>query len=118
VIFGINFSVIAALGIAGLLLLGTVGYQGYSVGYEMAEGRGQKKIQAIKDEIARANAVIRQDEARRQREIEALLEARAEEAIAHAEREIEAQQRIADYEAMLKTRPECRLDQSDVDSVR
>ena len=109
---------LAGMGLAGLLLLGTVAWQGYSHGYEIAEARGQKQLQAIKDEIARANALIRADEARRQREIEALLEARIEEARRHAESELEAQRRIAEYEAQLESRPECRLGPDDVDSLQ
>ena len=83
--FGLNLAVVAGLGIAGLLLLGTAGYQGYNFGYEVAEARGQKKIQAIKDEIVRANALYRSERDRQQREIEALLEARIDYVQRHSE---------------------------------
>lgn len=114
----LNLKFLGAIGLAGLIAIGSASWIAYSKGYELAELRGAQKIQAIKDEVAAANALIRQEQARRQREVEALLESRVEEVRRHAERQLEAQQRIAEYERELEGRDACLLDERDLDGLQ
>lgn len=116
--FWLNPYVLSGLGLAALISLGGAYWYGYSSGSEIATLRCEKRVQVIKDGIAEANAAIRQEEARKQRELERLLEARVEEAIRFAEQEREAQQRIRAYEEALESSDACLLNERDLDSLR
>ncbi len=113
-----NLNLFAAAGIVGLALLAAVSWQAYSLGYDRAEALGAKQVQAIRDEVAAANARIRADEARRQQAVTALLDARTEEVRRLAEQELEAQKRIAEYEAELESRDACTIGPDDYRRLR
>ena len=114
---------IGALLLGGLALLGGSFALGYSKGYELAELRGQKELQALKDEIIKANAAIRAENARKQAEMDKLKEARVAEVLRHAEQEREDNEKLAEYATKLAQaigdRPDpCGLGPDDINRVR